>query len=195
MNKAQIMEFQRNNLDWSGKPLDVDGSIGPRTEWAMAIVDFPAFRRNILQHACFYIGVQETSTNRGKLIDEWLLAVGAGVGLPWCAAFASAILRAAGVDFQGSASAAGLLGQFKETAYPYPGDLFGWINSDISGHVGFVLGYTKEGIATVEGNSANCVRICSRPYAGLEFRTVPFQTYRAQVSDAIVVQRQTDGTR
>jgi len=144
------------------------------------------------------VGLAETAPNTGPEIDMWLSAVGARPGDPWCAAFVYAVLAQAWVPAKATASARVCLEQYPEVAQPLPGDLMGWVNADGTGHVGFVIGFTREGSATVEGNSANTVRVCSRPMAGLQFRRVPAQQYAVEltpVTGAPVVVRAVAGTR
>lgn len=198
MTPNQIGAFQASAADWAGKPLAVDQALGPRTRWALAIADLPAYRRRIVQLACARVGLAETAPNTGPEIDIWLRNVGAEPGDPWCAAFVHAVLAQAWVDCRATASAKTCLEQFALIQSPAVGDLFGWVNADGTGHVGFVIGFTAQGIATVEGNSANAVRVCSRPITGLQFRRVgagAAAVELAPVQGAPVVARQTEGTR
>jgi hypothetical protein len=178
----------------------VDGRAGPRTNWALAIDDLPRYRRDIVRIACAEVGACEMplGSNRGPRVDVYLAPTGLG-GVPWCAAFVSWVLRQAalpGATY--TASARKTLEVWPEVGSPIPGDLFGWVNPDGTGHVGFVIGYAagSEDVATLEGNSNNCVRVCQRPRAGLQFRRVdPGAGARAEVSGVPLVKRQTEGTR
>ncbi len=186
--------------DWKGAKLDLDRQLGARTAWALAIADLPRYRRRILELACARVGIREVppGSNRGTEIDVWLEDSGANPGQPWCAAFVRAILAQAWLDPKRTASAAECLRQYEAVMQPLLGDLFGWVNADGSGHVGFVIGFTTEGVATCEGNSADGVRVCSRPLEGLEFRRVTSPVWHVdlcRVTDAPVVRRAVEGTR
>jgi hypothetical protein len=196
----QVGAFQTTGRDWNGKPLGADKDLGERTKWALAIADLPRFRRRIVEIACARVCVREVpdGSNSGPEIDAWLTDAGAHPGLPWCAAFVHTILLQAWLTPVKTASAAQCLRQFEPVMQPLPGDLFGWVNTDGTGHVGFVVGFTAEGVATCEGNSNDGVRVCSRPIQGLEFRRVTSPAWHAElchVRGAPVVRRQTEGTR
>lgn len=175
-----IRRFQAEHTDWTGKPLAVDGRMGPRTRWALAIADLPRFRRDIVRIATHEVGTQENppGSNRGIAIDNYLRAAGVGLGQPWCAAFVSWVLREAGAleGLRYTASAAQMLRQLRPCvgSQPLPGDVFGWINPDGTGHVGFVIGSAPTAygaqlgdIVTCEGNSRNGVRVNRRAREGL----------------------------
>lgn len=201
MTPSEIRRFQETHRDWNGRLLTVDGQIGPKTRWALAIDDLPAYRRRIVIAATRYVGMQERTpgSNSGPLIDEWLKSVGVGPGDPWCAAFVYAVLTEAGVSARATASAKQCLEQYQRRWYPDPGDLFGWVNVDGTGHVGFVIGDVENdalAVVTCEGNSANSVRVCTRPSEGLQFRRVaPPACYLPLVQGAPLVQRAVEGTR
>jgi hypothetical protein len=196
----QVGAFQSTAKDWTGKPLGLDQDLGARTKWALAIADLPRDRRRIVELACARVGVRETphGSNRGPEIDGWLTDAGAALGLPWCAAFVRKVLAQAGLAPKRTASAAECLRQFEPVERPLPGDLLGWVNADGTGHVGFVIGFTSEGVAACEGNSDDGVRVCSRPVEGLEFRRVVAQQWHVElcnVMGAPVVRRVAEGTR
>ncbi len=205
MTPNQIGAFQTTGRDWEGKALGLDQVLGPRTKWALAIADLPRYRRRIVELACARVGTRETpdGSNSGPEIDAWLTDAGAHSGLPWCAAFVHAVLAQAWVEPKRTASARECLEQFDRISDPKPGDLFGWVNADGTGHVGFVIGFTAEGVATVEGNSNDGVRVCSRSMVGLQFRRVrmpvnqpdTFSIELCRVVGAPIVQRKTEGTR
>jgi hypothetical protein len=158
----------------------VDGQLGPKTRWALAIADLPRHRRDIVQVACSQVGVEETppGSNRGVAIDGYLRPTGLSA-VPWCAAFVSWVLREAGAleGLKYTASAAQCLRQLRPAVHgPLPGDVFGWVNPDGTGHVGFVIGDdgTPAGaVITCEGNSRHGVRVNCRPRDGLSFGAVP----------------------
>lgn len=208
MDAQTLRRFQTNATDWTGRPLRVDGQLGPRTRWALAIADLPRHRRDIVQIACSQVGVEEVpaGSNRGVAIDGYLRPAGVGLGQPWCAAFVSWVLREAGVpreEFRYTASAAGLLKQLRPAVGGLmPGDVFGWVNPDGTGHVGFVIGDdgTPAGaVITCEGNSRHGVRVNCRPREGLSFGVVPQPLVLVSAvveSDSIpLVVRSFEGTR
>lgn len=189
-----IRRFQADASDWTGRPLTVDGQLGPRTRWALAIADLPRYRRDIVRTATLEHGVVEEplGSNRGAAVDAYLKPAGVGVGQPWCAAFVSWVLRESGClgELRYTASAATMLHQLRPcVGVPLPGDVFGWINPDGTGHVGFVIGSDGTpagGIVTCEGNSRHGVRVNIRPREGLRLCTVepPLVLVQAVVSDA-----------
>ena len=172
VDQAAIRRFQSEACDWTGDPLVVDGQLGPRTKWALAIADQPRYRRDIVRIATFEHGVVEEplGSNRGAAVDAYLQPAGVGLGQPWCAAFVSWVLREAGClgELRYTASAAAMLRQLRPCiGEPLPGDVFGWINPDGTGHVGFVIGSDALDIVTCEGNSRHAVRVNRRPREGL----------------------------
>jgi hypothetical protein len=186
-----IRRFQSEASDWTGRPLTVDGQLGPRTRWALAIADLPRYRRDIVRTATLEHGVVEEplGSNRGAAVDAYLKPAGVGLGQPWCAAFVSWVLREAGClgELRYTASAATMLRQLRPcvgeplpgdvfgwvlrpcVGEPLPGDVFGWVNPDGTGHVGFVIGSEPRDIITCEGNSRHGVRVNRRPREGLMF--------------------------
>ena len=105
--------------------------------------------------------------NRGPRVEEYLRSVGLGPGNPWCAAFVSWCLRHAGF-LGGPTSGAGAVRYWAKWAddrgkllsggaFAKRGDLFLWLNTNGTGHIGFVCeGTRKLGISwirTIEGNS------------------------------------------
>ena len=176
-DQAAIRRFQSEASDWTGRPLTVDGRLGPRTLWALAIADLPRYRRDIVRIATLEHGVVEEplGSNRGAAVDAYLKPAGVGLGQPWCAAFVSWVLREAGClgELKYTASAATMLRQLRPcVGQPLPGDVFGWINPDGTGHVGFVIGSAPylggdAELITCEGNSRNGVRVNRRPREGL----------------------------
>jgi hypothetical protein len=202
VDAAAIRRFQSEHIDWTGRPLKVDGQLGPRTRWALAIADLPRHRRDIVQIACSQVGVEETppGSNRGVAIDGYLRPTGLSA-VPWCAAFVSWVLREAGLleGLKYTPSAAQCLRQLRPVVHgPLPGDVFGWVNPDGTGHVGFVIGDSGEDdVVTCEGNSRNGVRVNRRPRSGLSFGVAPagLTLVSAVVSDAPIVLRAVEGTR
>lgn len=59
--------------------------------------DLSSLQRSVIEQAIASIGVaEEGGSNRGPQIDGYLRELGVPLGQPWCAAWASAIWRAAG---------------------------------------------------------------------------------------------------
>lgn len=201
-----IRRFQSSASDWAGRPLAVDGQLGPRTKWALAIADLPRYRRDIVRTATLEHGVVEEplGSNRGAAVDAYLKPAGVGLGQPWCAAFVSWVLREAGClgELKYTASAATMLRQLRPcVGQPLPGDVFGWINPDGTGHVGFVIGSApylggEAELITCEGNSRNGVRVNRRSREGLMLCRVepPLVLVAADVPGLPLVQR-TETTR
>jgi uncharacterized protein (TIGR02594 family) len=138
------------------------------TQWALALEALPGWRQNVVNGALKWVGLQETSKNRGVEIDAWLTACGAHPGNPWCAAFVSAVLRSAGIECA-EASVARLGGKYPEVEVPLPGDVSYWIRDDGTGHCGIVTGVDPDRVSTCEGNSGDAVRTGTRGFSGLRF--------------------------
>lgn len=204
MPSAQTLrDFQAVARDWTGAPLRVDGVLGPKTRWALAIADLPRWRRDVIRRATDMHGVREEplGSNRGEWVDAFLRPAGVGLGQAWCAAFASWVFRECGLSdvVPGGyhVSAARLLKALPaQLGEPTPGDVFGWVNPDGTGHCGFVLGVANRlgSIATIEGNSENRVRCCWRPRAGLQIGTLEplVEAPLPIVVDAPLVERSAD---
>lgn len=195
-------DFQAEHRDWDGKPLRADGVLGPRTRWALAVADLPRWRRDVIRIATNYIGIVEEplGSNRGHFVDAFLAPGGVGLGQPWCAAFVSWVLREAGLEVSGGyhVSAAKLLRSlWPQVGEVLPGDVFGWVNPDGTGHCGFVLGVAPRigTLATVEGNSEHRVRVCWRPRRDLQIGTLRPDEHQPIVAEAPLVERSKAGTR
>lgn len=201
MTPAQVLEFQQTKpRDWNGALLGLDGDLGNRTKWALAIEDLPRYRRRIVRAAVLWRGVVEEplGSNRNPLIDEWVLDAGGKLGDSYCAAYVRAVLKAAGVPCIRTVSAKRCLEQFEQidVSEAQPGDLAGWVEPDDHGHVYPLIGFTKEGVAGMEGNHGNRVALTSRVAQGLQFRRVPPpDIFAATVFDAPLVTRSIVDTR
>lgn len=123
------------------------------------------YGKRLVDIALKYVGVTEEplGSNRGKLIDDWNVAVNVPVGSFWCASFVSAVVREfnkSGIQFPlwQSASCDNWLEQARTKGLivdkpstgclflicPYPTD---------ATHIG-IVGYNVDGVwHTVEGNS------------------------------------------
>lgn len=202
MNQQQLKEWQSEHRYWNGRFLNPDGSIGPRTRWALAIDDLPAARRRIWNALLSCFGQSEPNgDNRSDWIDQRVLRAGGKLGDPWCAANVFCVLQDAGLAPLRTVSAVACLKQFPETSEPQPFDLGGWENPDGTGHVFFVAGEAivdfAPGVGTYEGNHNNEFQFCLRPKEGLQFRSIDplIPIYGAMLpSDAAPVARRSVST-
>jgi hypothetical protein len=169
MLPVEVAAFQRDNFGPDGKRLRPDGDLGPKTQWAMALVELPVWRHLLVTTALQHVGLVEVGgENHGPEIERWLEACGVEPGLPWCAAFVSAMLRLIGIECA-EARVSKLVERFPETLCPLPGDLGYWLREDGTGHVGIVTGVDRMYVSLVEGNSGDGVRVVKRHMAGLKF--------------------------
>lgn len=97
--------------------------------------------------------------NRGKWVERFLRYVGLGPGYPWCAAFVSDVLGAAG--FTKFKSAAVVLWRqwardnkcwHKEPAI---GALCLYVKPNGTGHIGIVESFTALSVTSIEGNTSS----------------------------------------
>lgn len=168
MSPEEIRAFQRRHVNHLGRPLAVDGDIGPETQWALDVASLGDISFAIWA-AVDQVGLIEVGTNRGPEIDRWVLRCGVPLGLAWCAAFVSYCLsQQPGVNLH-EASVERLARLLPETDSPCVGDLFFWLNADGTGHVGMIIGLDGDDILTCEGNSENGVRVWLRSRQGLRF--------------------------
>lgn len=95
-----VKTFQARSVDDTGRPLDVDGVVGPAT-WGALFGEAPRAARVVgdsllgkaIELARAEVGVREEplGSNRGPRVDQYLRAVGlspTGGSYAWCAAFA-----------------------------------------------------------------------------------------------------------
>jgi hypothetical protein len=167
---AEVAAFQRLHVGPDGQRLLADGVLGPKTQWAYDIEALPEWRQRIVFMALRFVGVTEKTPNRGDEIDAWLKACRVEPGNPYCAAFASMCLRAAGFDIR-EASCHELAGKLWLTEHPLPGDLLFLLRPDGTGHVDIVTGIGDEHFVSVCGGNVNDgVRAGLRSVAGRTFR-------------------------
>ncbi len=178
--EAAIRNFQSKNRNAKGKPLAIDGLVGPNTVWALTHVGedsqmytVGSFRyeanavrddlRPVTEAAFGQIGVKEDATtpNRSKTVDVF-----GGNGNPWCAYFVSwcyshyglgspfgVLASAYKMREWGKAKGKLVSGEVRA------GDVFVILRGDLHGHVGLVVGVLPDKrICTIEGNSKNAVR-------------------------------------
>lgn len=171
MNPIDLEAFQRLHRGPDGAKLKVDGDLGPKTQWAMDLAALPAWRSKIVLMGLSWVDLTEVTPNSSPEIDQWLAACGVQPGNPWCAAFASLCLRAAGFECR-EASVHRLAAKYPETLCPLPGDLCILRRSDGTGHVDLVTGVSPERVSVVGGNVGNAVRAGLRAREGRTFHRV-----------------------
>jgi hypothetical protein len=179
--KALVKQFQSQNVDESGRPLEVDGKVGSMTWGALfGAPEIAATATGIalaaLGTAVSQLGVMEVplGSNRGPMVDQYLRAAGAAPGNYWCMAFVYWC-------FAQAASATGIANPFPKTAgcldawarvrksqpsrivsraaafadpsLVRPGQVFILDHGGGLGHTGFVRQSFGGPFRTVEGNS------------------------------------------
>lgn len=178
MTEDEIRDFQVAHTDWEGKALVVDGDMGPRTEWALAMSCLDPRRQAIVEKACRHVGAFEAGTNRSSLIDGLNTRSGLPLGSPWCASFASWCLSVEGAPEirEGSALALGRL--LRSVSLIQPADVMWFPTGTSTGHCGIVIGLGPGEVACVEGNHQNGVRLTRRATGGVRFGTsLPVQVW------------------
>jgi hypothetical protein len=127
----------------------------------------------VAQQAEKYIGVRENpmGSNRGRPYPEkWQQPWGMGTGWPWCAAFADAIFKEAGVsdDGIGHPSTAVMYQRAKEKGAIVKRPMVGCYILWPGVHVGIVVRvYANGTVLAVEGNSGDGVRYRTRSGDGV----------------------------
>lgn len=114
----------------------------------------------IAAHLCDKEKVREQGHNAGFWVSKFLASVGLPTGYAWCAAFASYCLKEAGYKGgpkSGKAAvrnwAAWAMDTHRIVEHPQRGDLFYWLNSDGTGHIGFVVRNRGQFVDTISGNT------------------------------------------
>ena len=199
MTEAEILEFQKakHNTDWWGKPLSLDGKIGPKTQWAMDITTLPEWRQSIIRLSLSECakGIIETppGSNRSKDIDKYIAWCGldphssAGEsGYRWCAAAASYALSGGSSKPIREAGVKNLAESLIDTTdNPLPGDIAYIIRSNGTGHVGILLGINATHCMINEGNSNNRMEVVVRLRSGLKFASIGIAQRVAGVGEGI----------
>lgn len=159
MSPEDLREFQKAHVNHLGRPLLVDGVLGPETQWAIDLFSCSPRRRVVVHRAQQLLGMVEDppGSNRGLRIDEFLQRCGVSTGQPWCAAFASHCL-----DTVAIAGALALGGHFPAVDSPLPGDVLWFPTGGGKGHCGLVLGLGKHEVMSIEGNCQDAVRCVRR---------------------------------
>jgi hypothetical protein len=173
MSNHWIREFQATHHDWLGKPLNVDGVIGPKTRWALDIARLEPWRQEIVARVCSCItaNAEPDGANRGPGPDAWNRRSGAALGSPYCASGASWAISVPGLPDVREASGQQLLRVLRRTTMPLPGDVGGAPTGPHSWHVGVVIAQGPGEVAMVEFNHGNRVAVVRRATQGLEFGT------------------------
>lgn len=177
--KSLIKLFQSQHVDALGRPLKVDGEIGPIT-WG-AIFDVPEveataggnkLRDRALAKAVTQIGIREkpVGSNKGPEVEAYLRSTGLGGGFFWCMAFVYWCFRESA---NGSANpfpkTAGCMDAWSKSrdfritkaeakqkpSLVVPGSVFILDYGGGAGHTGFVLSAANGALRTVEGNTNN----------------------------------------
>lgn len=183
MTPEQVRAFQEGPkggpkpIDFFGKPLNVDGDLGERTQWAMDMATLPAWREDVVGFLMEHNGMREDGVNRGPVIDRAMSICrldndvdGSGPsdeGYPWCAALASLALSLhSPYPFVPDA----LVRRLVKSLYPVdhllvlPGDLAYSLDADgVRGHVGTVIARGGGWTASIDGNLGNQVRVVRYP--------------------------------
>jgi hypothetical protein len=165
--------------DWLGKPLRVDGDLGDKTRWAMAIATLDPRRQAIVRRACSKIGQAETPgvANRGPWPDFVLRRCGIFVPddllvpMPdnaWCGGHASWCVSVDGLPARKEAGARKLAGLLRPTRVALPGD-FGWFpTGPWQAHIFPLVGGGPGEVAAAEGNHGNRCELVRRSLAEIE---------------------------
>ena len=131
---AAVKLFQSRNSDGVGRPLTVDGIVGPLTWSALfgdsSVVDIAS--SPLLAAAVFaayteaesHVREEPRNSNRGRRVEQYLASVGLGGGYAWCQAFVYWC-------FEQAASSAGVVNPMPRTA----GVLDHWRHDTASGGV------------------------------------------------------------
>ncbi len=175
---SAVSHFQSTHVDPSGRPLQVDGKVGPNS-WAAlfgpaSVVSGIAGKA--LAIAQTQVGVMEDppNSNGGPQVTPYLASVGLGPGQSWCMAFVHwCFVQAAAGGANPSPKSGGVLDvlhrvqaaapqQFiakaaalADPALVKPGCIFILDHGGGLGHTGFVKGARGAGLDTIEGNSNN----------------------------------------
>lgn len=197
-----LIQFQATHVDPEGKPLLVDGKLGPRTLWAMGIENLSSDRKKAVLTAVECVGIKEQpmGSNRGPDIDFWLKRCGVMVPVDpkepapknaWCAAFISYAMSQASKIVRKFARVfdwvhkSGLKCISIEDVQA--GDLGCFLREDGTGHIWMVIGKQMgdKGWITmnIEGNTGNACRTTLREHT---LRTIYLQTFCPTLQPGIV---------
>jgi len=176
---ALVKLFQAQNADAGGRPLKVDGEVGPMTWGAIFGAPAPVAKASgaagaALAVAFGEIGVleQPLGSNGGPRVNQYLASVGLGPGYYWCMAFVHWCFKTAAASGANpfpktagcldawnrvkASAPARLLTRADAIANPAkvkPGMVFILDYGKGMGHTGFVREVTGAALRTVEGNT------------------------------------------
>ena len=192
--------FQAQNSDLMGRPLKVDGRVGPNTWGALfAVASSGGLLDKIVAVAQSQVGVSEVppGSNRGPQVEAYLKSVGLGGGYAWCMAFVHWCVREAAAPGPCPAPADGgvlsvlqivqsqtparFISKADVIAAPQivkPGWVFIQDHGHSLGHTGIVKSLSGGGLTTIEGNTS--------PGASREGLGV-FELTRRSITDAELV--------
>lgn len=179
--KALVSLYQTQNVDAAGRPLEVDGEVGPMT-WGSLFgavstsVTAASIGTAALGMAITQLGVMEVplGSNRGPIVDKYLASTATPPGNFWCMAFVHWC-------FQEAAATSGFTNSFPRTAgcldawnkvkaraprrlitraqaiadpsLVRPGQVFILNFGGGAGHTGFVRQSVAGALRTIEGNT------------------------------------------
>jgi len=178
ITKTIVKAYQSTHFDASGKPLKVDGLVGPLTYGSFYYnlnkknPITPPLLIEVLKIARQEVGVKEepVGSNYGPRVNEYLKCVGLGPGYSWCMAFvyfvfdkASAklnrvnpLVKTAACMHQWDKSNGKKITSAEAIANPKliePGSIFIIRKKGGRGHTGIVTAVQKDYICTIEGNA------------------------------------------
>lgn len=177
LGEAEIRAFQAVHRSHLGRPLVVDGILGPETQWALEFQTLPEERRKEIEHAQSFLGLVEeppgSNDDPRGIIKGWLRACGAPPKNAYCAAFASDCLSQGGVIVR-IAGAQALGKSLEPTDTPMAGDLLWFPTNGWQGHVELVIGRAAHEVMTIGGNVRDGVRCVRRRRDGARFARAPY---------------------
>ncbi len=182
--KSAVAHFQQTHIDQNGRPLAVDGIVGPKTMWALkhprgkaqangldAIIPdgLGPMRVKILETGLGERGVRERpmGSNRGPGVDRYLpgWAKRSKKGPPWCCFYVSWVGRESLGKYplgriHGSVAKMWAAAQEQGIAHTdvkniQPGDIFVMLFEGGTGHTGFCLRRSANG-KQINTNEGNC---------------------------------------
>jgi hypothetical protein len=181
--KSVVSMYQAQNFDRAGRPLEVDGEVGPMTWGALfgaatTTVESSSIAVAALGVAVTQLGVMEVplGSNKGPMVNQYLASVGLDPGYYWCMAFIYWCFKQAATH-SGEANpfprTAGCLAAWnkvkasqpqrlitraqaiQDPSIVRPGMVFILDYGRGAGHTGFVRQGIGGALRTVEGNTNN----------------------------------------
>jgi len=173
--------YQAQNVDVAGRPLKVDGEVGPMTWGSLFGADIVSVTPTGLAGAALGVAVSQIGimedppgSNRGPRVNQYLASTGIPGGCYWCMAFVYWCFEQAAPLVNSSnlfPKTAGCLSAWSKTKAKYPGKIItraqaianpGLVRPGLvfildygqgMGHTGFVTQSMSGGLKTVEGNT------------------------------------------